>query len=386
MIKSSLLALLLGACIVNAHMIMLTPKPFAKYKSGSVLNNSPLEDGGGDFPCKNPVYDGWPGTSMAVGSKQELTFQGSAVHGGGSCQVSLSKDLNPTQKTTWQVIHSYEGGCPANVDGNLPANPSGTGAPAHPFTVPEGVEPGKYVLAWSWLNRIGNREFYMNCAPVTITGGSKRSYQGFEQRSTEELATNSTKSLAKRASFPPMFVANINGCITKESVDVVFPNPGSSCTKGGNAANLAKTKGCTGTAKFAGEGNTAGSSGDSGGDSGSGSETTSSAAPAATSAAPDPAASSSAPAEPASTSTPASSGGGGSSGGSSGGSCTSGTFKCTGGSSFQQCDHGYWAVMQQMAAGTACTEGISQDLGIHHASKRTLHKRFHWRRNHLLSV
>lgn len=53
---------------------------------------------------------------MAVGSQQTLSFTGSAVHGGGSCQLSLTKDLKPTKDTDFRVILSIEGGCPASAE------------------------------------------------------------------------------------------------------------------------------------------------------------------------------------------------------------------------------------------------------------------------------
>lgn len=37
---------------------------------------------------------------------------------------------------------------------------------------------GKCTFAWTWVNAIGNREYYMNCADVKIVGGPGRSIQG----------------------------------------------------------------------------------------------------------------------------------------------------------------------------------------------------------------
>jgi len=110
----------------------------------------------------------------------------------------------------FKVVQSYEGGCPVSADGNL-GDFSGMALPEIPVTLPEGLKAGEAVFVWTWFNRIGNREMYMNCAPITIGGSS-----------TSDAVFNS---------LPDMFVANINGapnnaCTTKEGVDIVFPNPG----------------------------------------------------------------------------------------------------------------------------------------------------------------
>ncbi|KAF3932956.1 hypothetical protein ABW20_dc0102240 [Dactylellina cionopaga] len=77
--------------------------------------------------------------------------------------------------------------------------------------LPDGLKAGEAVFVWSWFNRIGNREMYMNCAPITI-GGSGTSDDVFN-------------------ALPDMFVANINGapknaCTTSEGIDIVFPEAG----------------------------------------------------------------------------------------------------------------------------------------------------------------
>ncbi|KAK4147259.1 uncharacterized protein C8A04DRAFT_9230 [Dichotomopilus funicola] len=205
------------AAVADAHMLLRLPAPY----TSPAIQSSPLAADGSNFPCQSTggPFQGTP-TKMAKGSKQQLGFTGSAVHGGGSCQVSITYDKNPTKDSSFKVIHSIIGGCPArNTAGNLPPNPDGAAPDTYDFTIPDDIPSGEATLAWSWVNKIGNREFYMNCAPVTIDG---------EGGSESALAA-----------LPDMFVANIASqgtCATKEGVDTEYPNPGKSVEKAPGAA------------------------------------------------------------------------------------------------------------------------------------------------------
>jgi hypothetical protein len=384
-VTSKVIAALMGASMVNAHMIMSSPTPYSK----DTLNNSPLAADGSDFPCKlrdNAFEAPETETVIAIGESHPLTFVGSATHGGGSCQISLTTDLKPTKSSEWKVIKSFEGGCPANVDGNMSGGPETPDPYTFDFKIPEGIEAGKYTLAWTWFNRIGNREMYMNCAPITVSGGSSK-------RSPAELEKRSS-------SFPPMFVANVNGCTTKESVDIRFPQPGDNVEYKGQPGNLAAegSEACTGTPTFGGSGITVSAGSSSGSDSGSsssGSSSGSSSAPAESasaavsvsiapvpestpSSAPEPEpVSSTAPAPaPATTSSSSGSESGSDSGSVSGaltGSCsTEGQWNCISGTAFQRCASGTWSVAQPMSTGTQCNAGQSEELVVS-ATKKARH-------------
>ncbi|KAF1978212.1 putative endoglucanase, partial [Bimuria novae-zelandiae CBS 107.79] len=184
------------------HMQMIVPSPLrdphsnrtAEPKDYNIL--TPLHADGSDFACK--LYQSnTPLTSVATyeaGKTYPLRLKGGATHGGGSCQVSLSCDYE-----RFKVIKSMEGGCPEQKEWE--------------FRVPEEVETReKCLLAWSWFNRVGNREMYMNCAVVDLVG-----------------AETSASRQAALARYPDMYVANLKGvndCTTKETTDVIFDDPG----------------------------------------------------------------------------------------------------------------------------------------------------------------
>jgi hypothetical protein len=384
------------AALANGHMIMNTPVPYGK----STLNSSPLAADGSDFPCKQRtgVYDAeGADNAMTLGGSYELAFTGSAVHGGGSCQVSITYDEKPTAKSTFKVIKSYIGGCPMkNVAGNNGNNAAAVDPDTYNFTIPAELPAGKGTLVWTWFNKIGNREMYQNCAPVTLSGGSSK----------RDVITERDTTFYN--SLPDMFVANIgNGCGTADSLDVVFPNPGTAVEFDGGSTATA-TAAPTGSCQAATGGSspaTASAVATSAASAPAGSATaasggvfitvapsasasaqvtsasaalsggvfatvaaSASASAQATSATVAPASSVSVQASSvASAAAPASTGSTGSTGSGAQltGPCTTeGEFNCIGGSSFQQCGSGTWSVAQAMAAGTTCTAGQSKSLAI----------------------
>ncbi|KAL6704429.1 hypothetical protein ACN47E_008281 [Coniothyrium glycines] len=229
-------AILAFASSVAAHMTINYPVPYGK----DTLNSSPLE--AGDFPCKQRagVYDVTEMNQWNAGETKEVSFKGSAVHGGGSCQFSITTDMEPTEQSQWKVITSAIGGCPSNVTGNLPEDPNGNGAATFPVTMPDNIPDGTYTFAWTWLNKVGNREFYMNCAPLQVGSGSG---QGSTASASEALSA-----------LPDMFVANLPAteCTTSEGQDFNYPNPGQTIVKGAGAAlgNTVSGSGCAAQAKL----------------------------------------------------------------------------------------------------------------------------------------
>ena len=202
---------LLFVGLASAHVKLIQPVPYG----AASLNTNPLQASGADWPCKqrDGVYDITQVNIMPINSVQTIRFQGQATHGGGSCQISLTRDTPPTPNSVFKVIKSIEGGCPSTNPGNVGTDPSGYGADTFFFTIPDAVSPANYTLAWTWFNKIGDREMYMNCAPVTVTSASATRRRG-------------RRTLGQRADgmdpLPDMFRANSgNGCSTAESGTVL---------------------------------------------------------------------------------------------------------------------------------------------------------------------
>ncbi|KAL5359942.1 hypothetical protein BJX96DRAFT_184052 [Aspergillus floccosus] len=235
--KGLLFACGLLATMASAHIQMIDPIPIrspeSKDKSGKIdySYTNPLSDSGSDYPCKGYADDPFKSVAdYSPGQQYSLKLKGSATHEGGSCQISLSYDKGKSFK----VIHSMLGGCPITQE--------------YQFQIPQGAPSGEALLAWTWFNKVGNREMYMNCAQVTIGGGGAGN--GGQRKGGEE------KAIARRdglEGLPPMFIANVNGpgkCKTIEGEDVNFPMPGESVE--GQASG--KGYKCEGSAPFLGDG------------------------------------------------------------------------------------------------------------------------------------
>ncbi|KAF2446843.1 lytic polysaccharide monooxygenase, partial [Karstenula rhodostoma CBS 690.94] len=201
-----------------AHMQMQEPSPLrdphsnrtSEPKDYNIL--TPLHPDGSDFACKGYQWD-TPLTTVATyhaGKTYPLRLMGGATHGGGSCQISLSCDY-----THFNVIKSMEGNCPIEKE--------------YEFTIPEDVPTvEKCLLAWTWFNKIGNREMYMNCAVVDLISASSFSSSARQRASTKFSSTAVAQAALSR--YPDLYVANLKGvndCATKETVNAVFDNPGS---------------------------------------------------------------------------------------------------------------------------------------------------------------
>ncbi|KAJ1956536.1 hypothetical protein GGI12_005282 [Dipsacomyces acuminosporus] len=122
--------------------------------------------------CKFTTPYSKPAAQWTAGSTVTVEFNPhAAVHGGGHCQFSLSYDGGKT----FVVIHDELRYC-------FTGGPSGSNSAAnlaYSIPLPNNLPSGDHVIfAWSWNNAIGNREYYMNCADVSIKGAGSGSFTG----------------------------------------------------------------------------------------------------------------------------------------------------------------------------------------------------------------
>ena len=229
---SSIHTLLLAACVIpviSAHMVMVKPPIFGEVSNAPLVNVAENPGHAPNYPCKatSPSYYDWSkSTSIGQGESYSVQFKGQAVHGGGSCQFSLSKDKQPTAKSEFKVIHSIQGGCPMrNEAGNAGNDANAIDPDEYAFTMNPKIEPGEYTFAWTWFNKMGNREMYMNCAPIRVTASSGGSTSSADPKTKRGVDYQEWDQL------PNMMVANnaaAPGCETNQlDWSIMYPDPGS---------------------------------------------------------------------------------------------------------------------------------------------------------------
>ncbi|KAJ1663946.1 hypothetical protein EV178_004568 [Coemansia sp. RSA 1646] len=182
LLKFSAIAAALVAS-VSAHMTMTDPCP--RFNPWCVNKPTTLPAGASwDYNIKNPIDPSspvlcksntpWPSPVATWTAGQSVTvqfLQNNAAHGGGHAQFSVSYDGGKTFAVVYEVLKYFFF--------NGPSTSNSPEVLQYTFTLPKELpNSDSVVFAWSWVNAIGNREFYMNCADVAITGSSSSSYTG----------------------------------------------------------------------------------------------------------------------------------------------------------------------------------------------------------------
>ncbi|KAJ2234855.1 hypothetical protein IWW45_003075 [Coemansia sp. RSA 485] len=163
------------AGIASAHLDMISPCPRYSPRgvncpavpSGQSLDYSMSSPLGYNEPlCKHTTPFPTPSATWTAGQSVTVKLApGGAPHGGGHCQFSISYDGGNTFVVLYQVLKQCFGADQGQRD--------------FTFTLPSNLPSSdKAVFAWTWVNAVGNREFYMNCADVAIKGSGPGSFTG----------------------------------------------------------------------------------------------------------------------------------------------------------------------------------------------------------------
>uniref|UniRef100_A0A6C0H6X2 Carbohydrate-binding module family 19 domain-containing protein n=1 Tax=viral metagenome TaxID=1070528 RepID=A0A6C0H6X2_9ZZZZ len=127
------------------------------YTTNNLINydlNSPLyvQPDFFTFPCKG--FPKGPATQTITSNKVRVTLEGTATHGGGHCQFGISYN-----DRDFLVLRTVFSSC--MLDGM-----------SYEFYLPAETPSGDTTVFWTWINRIGNREYYMECADVRVENGN----------------------------------------------------------------------------------------------------------------------------------------------------------------------------------------------------------------------
>jgi hypothetical protein len=175
-----ILAVQLLALAVRAHVDLTTP--CARYQSaagcpsppsGQSIDynvNGPISTNGINTEplCKHSA----PYTTRTVYKAGESIVTGyniGSAHGGGHCQWALSYD----REKTWVVIQTELRTC-------LQGATAGQTGVKIPVAIPKDAPSGDVTFMWLWVNAVGFRELYSNCADIRIEGRDGGTVTGVE--------------------------------------------------------------------------------------------------------------------------------------------------------------------------------------------------------------
>lgn len=141
----------------HAHIFMQFPpsrkNKYSEYYSSNKLVDynimAPLNTFGYTFPCKG--FSKGPPTATFYSNTIKVILEGSAIHGGGHCQFGITYNDND-----FLVLKTIIRSC--LIDGMT-----------YEFDLPANTPEGSLTVFWTWVNAVGNREYYMECADITIS-------------------------------------------------------------------------------------------------------------------------------------------------------------------------------------------------------------------------
>ncbi|KAJ2555398.1 hypothetical protein EV175_002273 [Coemansia sp. RSA 1933] len=122
--------------------------------------------------CKHTVAWPKPAATWTAGESVTVKFDSNSdILSGGDMEFSMSYDGGKTFAVIYQVLRY------AFLNGKPSGETSKAQVLEYTFTLPKDLpNSDSAIFAWTWLPASGDREFFMNCADVSITGSTSKSY------------------------------------------------------------------------------------------------------------------------------------------------------------------------------------------------------------------
>ncbi|KAJ1914475.1 hypothetical protein H4219_004772 [Mycoemilia scoparia] len=141
------------------HMGIVDPKPRL---TGSDLKN-PINIS--ELPLCGVAARGPTQATVKAGSSMTMKFTDhGAAHGGGHCQFAISYNNKDFAVIQDELKHCFKDG---------PSTDNDVKKTSYDIKLPAELPSGEATIAWSWVNAIGNREYYMGCVDVKVEGSGK---------------------------------------------------------------------------------------------------------------------------------------------------------------------------------------------------------------------
>jgi len=148
---------------IESHAFLKYPiSRRSKYSDYYLQNNlvdynlyEPLDNIKYKFPCKNlsvgPTITEIKSNNIQISI--ELGSSPNSEHNGGHCQFGFSYD-----NKNFVVLKHIINDC---LKSNL----------VYDMIIPSNIPDGNIIFFWTWINSVGNREYYMDCADIKLNRG-----------------------------------------------------------------------------------------------------------------------------------------------------------------------------------------------------------------------
>ncbi|KAJ1915562.1 hypothetical protein H4219_004262 [Mycoemilia scoparia] len=149
----------------NMAIVSPMPRPSNQFRTPIGSIPQPGSPPGGIIaqPLCHNTTRGTPSLIIQAGEYLNLQFtRNGLAKGGGHCQFAISYDNKKFVVIEDKLKYCFK---------RAPSNDDFVSVYNYDIELPEELPTGYATLAWTWVNAIGAREYYMGCVDILIQGG-----------------------------------------------------------------------------------------------------------------------------------------------------------------------------------------------------------------------